>query len=267
MPARQRRRRRGPAQYQGPRRAKPPFPINLLFNVKAFYLFFIVVMIASLGAVGIAPGLGSSGGNRKGPPIDSPAPIEPTPGGVLSFTAPAPTIDGSKPHVAILKTSKGDITIELATDAPKAVNSFAFLAGKGFYEGTTFFYVNQEFVAQAGDPTCKTRSETVCSGVGGPGYTLPVEETNAGHGEWAVVAPVLADGEEAVHGSQFRILFQPDPRLDGEETVFGKVVDSESQRILDELGNLAPCSIVDTSVCDADLSSALVIDEIIVRPA
>lgn len=266
MPGRQRRRRRGPAQYQGPRRAKPPFPINLLFNVKAFYLFFIVLMIASLGAAGLAGGLGSSG-PRNTPPIPSPGETSPTPNASLSFAAAAPTIDGAKPHIAIIKTTKGDIKIELATDAPKAVNSFAFLAGKGFYDGTTFFYVDHNFVAQAGDPTCKVGGKTKCSGVGGPGYSLPVEPTTERHEQWAVVAPTLAEGEQAVHGSQFRVLYQADSRLDGRETVFGKIGDRKSQEILTSLNNLAPCTIVSTATCDRDLSSALMIEEVIVQPA
>jgi peptidylprolyl isomerase len=237
----------------------------LLFNVKVFYLFFIVVMIASLGAVGLAP---NSSGNRTPPPIDDPIDLEPTPSGVLAFDAPARTIDGAEPHVAIIKTTKGDIRIELATDAPRAVNSFAFLAGKGFYDGTTFFYVDHDFVAQAGDPTCKVGSEAACSGVGGPGYSLPIEQTRDGHVQWAVVAPIVGEGENAVHGSQFRVLYQPDSRLDGKETVFGKIVDTESQKILESLSNLAPCSaVVNTVGCDPDLSTALVIQEVIVQPA
>ena len=222
-------------------------------------------MIASLGAAGLANTGG--GGNRTPPPFDDPAPLEPTPGGALSFSAPSPTIDGAQPHVAIIKTTKGDIRVELSTDTPAAVNSFAFLAGKGFYEDTAFFYVDHDFVAQAGDPTCKAGGETTCSGVGGPGYSLPLEGTAAGHGQWAVVAPTLGDGEQAVHGSQFRILYQPDPRLDGSETVFGKIVDPDSQEVLQSLTELAPCSLVSTAGCANDLSSAAVIEEIIVQPA
>lgn len=223
-------------------------------------------MIASLAAVGIAPSLGSSG-NRTPPPIDDPAALEPTPAAGLSFEAPAPTIDGTKPHVAILKTTKGDIRIELSTDAPAAANSFAFLAGKGFYEGTEFFYVDHDFVAQAGDPTCKAGSDTTCSGVGGPGYSLPLEATGAEHAQWAVVAPTVGEGEQAVHGSQFRILYQPDPRLDGTETVFGTIADEESRQVLASLSELAPCSVVNSDTCDNDLSSAAVIEEVIVQPA
>ncbi len=237
----------------------------MLFNVKAFYVLFIVVMIASLAAVGLGGNFGSSG--RRNPvPINEPDTLEPTPASVQAFDAPVPTINPTEPHVAIIRTAQGDIKVQLATDAPQAVNSFAFLAGKGFYDGTTFFYVDHDFVAQAGDPTCKAGRATTCSGVGSPGYDLPVEATIEGHEEWAVVSPTLGEGENRVHGSQFRILYQPDPRLDGKETVFGKIVDPGSQQILESLNNLKPCSISSSSDCARDLSSALVIEEIIVEP-
>jgi peptidylprolyl isomerase len=262
LPQRQRRRRRGPAAVSGPRRAKPPFPLNLIFNVKAFYLFFIVVMIASIAAVGLAPG---GGGQRQTVEVEDPSVTEPTPNAALTFDAPGRTIDGREPYVATIKTDKGDIKIQLATDAPETVNSFAFLAGNGFYDGTAFFYVDQGFVAQAGDPGCRPDGENICSGVGGPGYTLKVEPNTAlKHEQWAVVAPTLGEGGDDVHGSQFRILFQDDPRLDGQGTVFGKVV--EGQEILQGLDDLAPCGVVTAEACNANLDSALVIRDVIVEP-
>jgi peptidyl-prolyl cis-trans isomerase B (cyclophilin B) len=262
LPARQRRRRRGPADFSGPRRAKPPFPINLIFNVRAFYMFFIVVMIASIAAVGLAP---SNSGSRDRPNTDEESVVEPTPNSAMVFDAPAPTIDGTQPHVATLKTDEGDIKIQLVTDAPSTVNSFAFLAGSGFYDGTEFFYVDRDYVAQAGDPGCREGGENVCSGTGGPGYSLKLEKTQEAHEQWAVVAPTLGEGGEDIHGSQFRILFKADPRLDGQETVFGNVV--QGQEILEGLSDLAPCSVVTSEVCTNSRESALVIRDVIVEPA
>lgn len=224
-------------------------------------------MIASLAAVGLAPGLGSTGRSNPAPIIDEDTPVAAeTPTGVLTFDGPKKTIDASKPHRAIIETNKGPIEIELFTDAPKAVNSFAFLAGAGFYDNLAFFYVDQGFVAQAGDPTCDATGEQACTGSHGPGYELPLEKTNEGHEQWAVVAPASATGEQ-VHGSQFRILFEPDPRLDGKETVFGKVVNKEGRQILAGLDNLAPCSVIQADGCDPDpdMSSALIIEEVIVK--
>lgn len=227
-------------------------------------MFFIVVMIASIAAVGLY----SNPGRGDRPPPEDPIAAEETPPAALTFDAPARTIDGTQPHVATIKTDKGDIKVQLATDAPETVNSFAFLAGNGFYNNTVVFYVDQ-YWAQAGDPSCTVDGETLCSGAGGPGYSLKLENSQLRHEQWAVVAPTLGQGGEDIHGSQFRILLQADPRLDGEETVFGKVV--EGQQILEQLDRLAPCSVVsaEPGSCDPDsaLSSALVIREIIVERA
>lgn len=264
LPKSKRRRRRGPVQYQGPRRSKPPFPINLILNVKAFYLFFIIVMIASMGAVGLVGFGGSSSNNGLDVPDQSGLPSA-TPV-VVTFSGPAATIDGTQPYVATIETNKGPIEVELVTDAPQTVNSFAFLAGKGFYNGTTFFWVDHDFFAQAGDPTCNLDEESVCSGVGGPGYTLPVEASSEPHVQWAVVAPaVTSGGENVVHGSQFRILYQDDERLDGTETVFGKVV--SGQDILESEPTFVPCTVAGDEGCNDDMSGALVIESVVVRPA
>ncbi len=260
---RQRRKRRGPATYDGPRRAKPPFPISLLFNVKLFYFTFIIIMIASMAAVGLGSGFGS-GNNSTGAPVSSEAPVSPTPAANVYTDGPAATIDGTKPYVAVLDTDKGQITIKLATDAPKTVNSFAFLAGKGYYDGTEFFYVDRNLGAIAGDPTCSDNPEFSCSGLGGPGYSLKLEPTAEKHEQWAVVAPPLSEGGQDIHGSQFRILYAADSRLDGKETVFGQVV--KGQEILDALPDRY-CLIVNATNCTAAAAAALVIQKVTVEPA
>ncbi|MFQ5472403.1 MAG: peptidylprolyl isomerase [Dehalococcoidia bacterium] len=228
-----------------------------------FYIAFMMVMIASMAAVGLGVGFGS-GTSRTGVEelTDEELP-EPTPF-VQTYSEPALTIDATKPHLAMIETNKGTIEVELATDAPTAVNSFAFLAGKGFYDGTTFFWVDDYFI-QAGDPTCNLDEEAVCSGVGGPGYTLPVEHNDGRHEQWAVVAVDLGTGGDDVHGSQFRILRQSDSRLDGAETVFGTVIGG--REILESLDPFVPCSVADSDSCAEDLSSALVIETIEVLPA
>ena len=253
----------------GPRRSKPPFPINLIFNVRAFYLFFIVVMIASLAAIGLGPGLGGSG-SRNPPPVEEESPAaEATASDLPAFEAPAPTIDTSRKYKAVIQTDKGPIEIELFSDAPQAVNSFAFLAGQNYYDGLTFFYLDKRFFAQAGDPTCAAAGGNACEGNGGPGYTLSVERTAAGHDQWAVVAPAIIEGQE-VHGSQFRILFAPNERLNGRETVFGRVI--AGQEILQALPDYVPCFGVEPTgdnPCDPNpqAKGALTIQDVIVEPA
>lgn len=218
-------------------------------------------MIASMGAVGLV-GFSSNSSSGLDIPEEGEEPSA-TPF-VVTYDAPAATIDGTQPHVATIETNMGTIEVELVTDAPQAVNSFAFLAGKGFYNGTTFFWVD-EYFAQAGDPTCNLDEESICSGVGGPGYTLPREDSVEAHDQWAVVAPAVSSGSGTlVHGSQFRVLYQDDARLDGSETVFGKVV--SGQDILESAPSFVPCSVIDDTGCSDDMSGALVIESVEVRP-
>lgn len=263
MARQRRRRRRGPAELPGQRKTKYPFPVNLIFNVKAFYLFFIVVMIASMAAVGFGA---STGGSTNPPDI---ADAETTPAATADVDqwpgGPLPVIDASQPHVATLQTDQGDIVIELSTDAPLAVNSLAFLAAKNFYDGDAFFFVDKEYFAQTGDPTCASDSERICSGLGGPGYTLTYEDSGLTHEQWSVVLPAIGEGAPDVHGSQFRILYSPDERLDGKETVFGTVI--EGQEILEGLSDFSVCSASTSATCQEDVSNALTIENLTVTPA
>jgi cyclophilin family peptidyl-prolyl cis-trans isomerase len=261
---RRRRRRGAPADYAGQRKNKLPFPLNIIFNVKAFYAFFIVVMIASMAAVG----LGVGGAADPEPPelIDQTAAPSVTPVDLTFDSEPPKIINASDGYEATLTTSEGDIVIELATDAQQAVNNFYFLATKNFYDGTALYYVDHNYVAQGGDPNCKPDAETICTGFGDPGYSLPLEETEGRHVQWAVAAPAVSEAD-TVHGSQFRIYFQPDERLDGQETVFGNVV--EGQEILEELPNLQVCSALNQPVegCAEDLTGALIIEDVTVELA
>ena len=229
---------------------------------------FIVLIIVGLAATALYSS--STNSSKPAPVADDNTSVEATPNNAYFYpNGPAQTIDGKTPHVATLKTSKGDIKIQLATDAPEAVNSFAFLAGRGFYDDTIFFYVKKDFVAQAGDPTCRSDGKTLCSGVGGPGYDLALEPapsvSPSPHEQWSVAIPSLGEGRQAVHGSQFRIFYNQDSRLDGQETILGAVV--EGQQILESLNDLAPCSFAQDRSCTTDLSGALVIKEVIVQPA
>ncbi len=260
---RQKRRKRSSAEYTPPRRSKPPFPISLLFNVKAFYFFFIIIMIASVAAVGIGPTFGG-GSSAPPPPDDAEASPSATPVGSIFPDGPEQTTEPGRAYTALLKTNKGDIELQLFADAPQAVNSFAFLASKDFFDGQIFFFIDKGFVAQAGDPTCRLDDETSCTGVGGPGYNLPFEKTAEKHQAWSVVAPALQEGQE-VHGSQFRILYDADPRLDGKETVFGQVV--SGQQILESLSNFVPCSVIQSQGCAVDPTgdATLVIEDVTVQ--
>ena len=272
MARRQRRRRRLSGRLAGDtgeRRAKLPFPVNLIWNSKILYVTFIVAMIAGLAAVGLAPGLGSTRGSQQAEIIDDedlPDGVE-TPEGLPTFGAPEKTIDVSQGYNAVITTDAGDIVVALSPDAPQAANSFAFLAGQNIYDGLQFFWVLPEFDAQTGDPTCASASEFSCTGSGSPGYDLPKEGGSATAGQWAVIAPVTTSDGDRVHGSQF-VITLTDGEFEG--TTFGQVV--EGQEILEALQQRVPCFGAEPSESnpcqmDEELPAALTIVNIVVKPA
>ncbi|MEE9284448.1 MAG: peptidylprolyl isomerase [Dehalococcoidia bacterium] len=125
------------------------------------------------------------------------------------------TIDPDKQYFATIETNKGNIRIELfAKDAPKTVNNFVFLAREGFYDGVTFHRVIPGFMAQGGDPTG--------TGAGGPGYSFEDEFSDRTHVRGAIS---MANAGPNTNGSQFFIIYEPQPHLNGRHSVFGQVID------------------------------------------
>src|SRR5579885_3886603 len=132
------------------------------------------------------------------------------------YSAPPPmTIDVNKTYVAHLETSKGPIVCDLfPKEAPKTVNNFVFLARDGFYDGTTFHRVIQNFMIQGGDPTG--------TGRGGPGYRFEDEVKDNPH-KHQVGSLSMANAGPNTNGSQFFITHIVTAWLDGKPTVFGQV--------------------------------------------
>lgn len=124
--------------------------------------------------------------------------------------------DDSLPRV-LLKTTKGDIEIELFEDqAPNAVANFISLVQKGFYKDVSFHRVLPGFMAQGGDPTG--------SGAGGPGYTIACECYQPNHRLHFRGSLSMAHAGRDTGGSQFFLTFVPTLHLDGKHTVFGRVI-------------------------------------------
>jgi cyclophilin family peptidyl-prolyl cis-trans isomerase len=118
----------------------------------------------------------------------------------------------------LLKTSKGDITLELfENEAPIAVANFVSLVEKGFYNGVVFHRVLPRFMAQGGDPTG--------TGRGGPGYTIDCECQKPDYRKHFRGSISMAHAGRNTGGSQFFLTFVPTSMLDGKHTVFGRVVD------------------------------------------
>lgn len=151
------------------------------------------------------------------------------------FVGPPPmTIDERATYTATVATSCGTFEVELRPDiAPEAVNSFVFLAERGFYDGLTFHRIVEDFVIQGGDP--------LGDGSGGPGYSFDIETSP----EQKFDAPGLlayANSGPGTNGSQFFVTLAPTPQLDpgagsGEYTIFGEVTDGLD--VVDAIGKVA----------------------------
>ena len=131
----------------------------------------------------------------------------------------------------LLKTTKGDVLIELYEDeAPNTVANFVNLVEKKYYDGLAFHRVIDGFMAQGGCP--------LGTGTGGPGYAIACEchQPNARkHGRGSLS---MAHAGRNTGGSQFFITFVPTPHLDGQHTVFGKVI--KGMEVVDQFERSAP---------------------------
>lgn len=148
----------------------------------------------------------------------------------------------------LLRTSKGDIVLELfLREAPESVGNFMTLVSQKYYDGVPFHRVLPHFMAQGGDPTG--------TGAGGPGYCIKDECKKPGarmhfRGSLSMAKTAAPDSG----GSQFFLCFVPTVHLNGQHTVFGRVVEgmevlSELQRINPEGRNLpAPDRIVEARI-------------------
>ena len=109
----------------------------------------------------------------------------------------------------------GEIRLEFyPEDAPKTVENFVTLAKKGFYNGLNFHRVVPDFVVQGGCPKG--------NGTGGPGYQIKAEFSKQKHVRGTLAMARSQDPDSA--GSQFYICYGATPHLDGQYTVFGRVV-------------------------------------------
>jgi len=125
---------------------------------------------------------------------------------------------------AVIKTSKGDIHIELFGDkTPVTVASFAHLATTGFYKNLKFHRVIPDFMIQGGCPKG--------NGTAGPGYQFENEcRADLKHDQAGILS--MANAGPGTNGSQFFITHGATAWLDGAHTVFGKVVSDLDQTIV-----------------------------------
>ncbi len=139
-------------------------------------------------------------------------------------------------------TTKGDINITLFDEgAPLTVSSFLFLVNKGFYNGIKFHRVIPNFMIQGGDP--------FGNGTGGPGAvgvkSFPFQGKDVSYpyadefqsGKVFIKAGILAmaNAGPGTNGSQFFITHVPTPHLNNKHTIFGEVVSSADQNVVNKI--------------------------------
>ncbi len=125
---------------------------------------------------------------------------------------------------ATLRTSEGDIVLELFTDAtPATAANFAKLAKEGYYDGTKFHRVIKGFMIQGGDPLTKDDAQTARWGTGGPGYSFADEIGPGNRNDVGTIS--MANAGPNTNGSQFFINVKDNDFLDTKHTVFGRVIE------------------------------------------
>jgi len=119
------------------------------------------------------------------------------------------------------------VVVELdETNAPQTSANFKKLVEEDFYKGIAIHRVVPNYIVQMGDPLTKDAARKGDWGTGGPGYTVPAE-TGQKHLRGSIAMARLSDGvnpSRASSGSQFYVCLTDMPALDGDYTVFGKVV-------------------------------------------
>ena len=135
----------------------------------------------------------------------------------------------------IITTNFGDIKVEFFPEyAPKTVENFKKLADSGFYDGLIFHRIVPGFVIQGGDPNTRDGDNRTTWGTGGPGWNIKAEFNKNKHSRGALSMARSQDPNSA--GSQFFIVLKDSNFLDGQYTVFGKVV--SGMGVVDEIASL-----------------------------
>ncbi|HEX5167080.1 MAG TPA: peptidylprolyl isomerase [Thermomicrobiales bacterium] len=186
----------------------------------------LVVLLALLAACGEDDGVAGSSASADNPAAtcSTATPLE---GGSASYEGdpkemqwnqpPAMALEEGRDYCATIKTSKGDIVVDLfEKDAPRTVNNFVFLAQQGYYKGVPFHRIISGFMIQTGDPTG--------TGAGSPGYRFQDElPTNLNYTRGTLA---MANAGPDTNGSQFFICHADlTNSLQKNYSIFGTVTD------------------------------------------
>lgn len=171
---------------------------------------------------------------------------------------------------ATIHSSMGDINLELyPAQAPATVKNFVGLAtgtkqwtdretgqkmSTPLYDGTTFHRVIPNFMIQGGDPEG--------TGMGGPGYAFNDEispELTFSQPYLLAMANAGKRFGKGTNGSQFFITVEPTPWLNGKHTIFGKVIDTDSQAVVKAISTV-PTGANDRPVVPVVIESVEIFD-------
>ena len=154
----------------------------------------------------------------------------------------------------VINTNMGEIDAELYPDiAPVTVKNFVDLIDKGFYNGLTFHRVIEGFMIQGGCPKG--------NGTGGPGYCIKGEfkangvKNDLKHERGVLSMARATDPNSA--GSQFFIMHETSPHLDGQYAAFGKV--TKGMDVVDKI------ACVRTDFSDRPLQKVVITDMHVVK--
>lgn len=142
-------------------------------------------------------------------------------------TCPSPNVDPLKQYIATLQTAKGDAIFQLYPDkAPLAVSNFITLVKSGWYDHNTFYKVLAGQLVMSGDPSG--------TGYGNPGYLFEMETSTELNFDQPGMLAMDNNGPDT-NGSRFFINIAPEPQMNGQYTIFGRLLNG-----LEVLASLAP---------------------------
>ena len=170
-------------------------------------------------------------------------------------------IDEMKQKAVLISTNSGTFFIEFfPEEAPNTVHNFLGLVESGYYDGVVFHRIIPGFMIQAGDPNTKDpNSDRSLWGTTGPGYQINEEFSTLQH-DRGIVSMARGNHQDTA-GSQFFIVHRDSPHLDGQYTVFGRLVPG-LPNALDSIASLA----TDGNNMPLDLSEATIITAEILEP-
>ena len=175
-------------------------------------------------------------------PSPSSAPVAPDGYSVTAFLSQEPVrsfkeasyvLKDKTDYAVVMETDVGRMVLDLyEDDTPTTVNSFVWLTLHRYYEGIAFHRVVEGFVVQGGDPNT-LKSDSSLWGQGGAGYEFGLEIRTKYKYDAKGVLGMARTQDPNSNGSQFYITLAPTPNLDGQYTIFGKVI--EGLDVLDKI--------------------------------